>query len=67
MKKITFLIMAIIISSCQKEDVGGVPAYIKINSIELENNTTSYITDAWVYINGQLQGVYELPSKFPVL
>ena len=59
--------MAIIISSCQKEDVGGVPAYIKINSIELENNTSSYITDAWVYINGQLQGVYELPSKFPVL
>ena len=23
------------------------------------------ITDAWVYINDNLQGVYELPAEFP--
>jgi len=67
MNKITYLLIVLILSSCQKEDAGGIPAYIKINSIELEDNITSNITDAWVYINGQLRGVYELPAKFPVL
>ena len=43
------------------------PAYIKINDIELNNSSTDKITDAWVYIENQLQGVYELPAKFPVL
>jgi len=67
MKKITYLLIILILASCQKEDVGSIPTYIKINSIELEDNITYNITDAWVYINGQLQGVYELPAKFPVL
>ena len=67
MKKITYLLIILILASCQKEDVGGIPTYLKINSIELEDNITYNITDAWVYINGQLQGVYELPAKFPVL
>ena len=67
MKKITYLLIILILASCQKEDPGGIPSYIKINSIDFEGNTSSYITDAWVYINGQLQGVYELPAKFPVL
>ena len=67
MKKITYLMILFFLASCQKEDPGGIPSYIKINSIELGDNTSSYITDAWVYINGQLQGVYELPAKFPIL
>ena len=68
MKKISYLLILLILSSCQKEDTGGIPTYLKIDNITLdEGNTTSNITDAWVYINGQLQGVYELPAKFPVL
>jgi len=68
MKKITYLLILLVLSSCQKEDTGGIPSYLKIDNITLdEGNTTSNITDAWVYINGQLQGVYELPAKFPVL
>ena len=67
MKKITYLMILLVLSSCQKEDPDGIPSYIKINSIELVDNTSSNITDAWVYINGQLQGIYELPAKFPVL
>ena len=56
------------ISACQKEEGNTIPAYLKIDTIALdENNTTTNITDAWVYINDQLQGVYELPAKFPVL
>ena len=68
MKKITYLLILLVFASCQKEDTGGIPTYLKIDNITLdEGNTTSNITDAWVYINGQLQGVYELPAKFPVL
>ena len=68
MKKITYLLILLVFASCQKEDAVGIPAYIKIENIYLgENDSNSTITDAWVYINGQLQGVYELPAKFPVL
>ena len=69
MKKITYLVALLIISSCQKEEnPNAIPAYLKIDAITLdENNTTTSITDAWVYIDDQLQGVYELPAIFPVL
>ena len=68
MKKITYLLIIVILASCQKEDTGGIPTYLKVDNITLdEGNTTSNITDAWVYVNDQLQGVYELPAKFPVL
>ena len=68
MKKITYFLIVLVLSSCQKEDTAGIPTYIKIDNIALDQgNTTSNITDAWIYINGQLQGVYELPAKFPVL
>ena len=68
MKEITYLLILFGLFSCQKEDTVNIPTYLKIDNIALdEGNTTSNITDAWVYINGQLQGVYELPAKFPVL
>jgi len=68
MKKIAYFLILTVLTSCQKEETGGIPAYLKIENISLgENDFTSAITDAWVYINGQLQGVYELPAKFPVL
>jgi len=50
-----------------------IPAYISIPSITLstdyvtEGSASSNITDAWVFVNDDLVGVYELPAKFPVL
>ena len=68
MKKITYLLILLVLSSCLKEDLGGAPTFLKIDNITLDEGSTNLnITDAWVYINGQLQGVYELPAKFPVL
>ena len=69
MKKITYIVALLIISACQKEEnPNTIPAYLKIDTITLdENNTTTNITDAWVYINDQSQGVYELPAEFPIL
>lgn len=50
-----------------------VPSYISIDTIGLktyypdEGSNTSNVTDAWVYVNDKLIGVFELPAIFPVL
>jgi hypothetical protein len=51
-----------------------IPSYIRIDSISLstqanpEYGSNSHkISDAWVYIDDQLIGAFELPAKFPVL
>jgi hypothetical protein len=51
-----------------------IPAYITIESIELEHNPdinagslSNRIVDAWVFINDQLIGAFELPCTIPVL
>ena len=63
--KIIGLLVILTFTSCEKEN--NIPAYIMIEDIKLSNNATHNITDAWVYINDNLQGVYELPANFPVL
>jgi len=69
-----FIIVGIIISSCSKEDYEAqIPTYISIDNISLttdqltEGSASSNIVDAWVFINDDFVGVYELPAKFPVL
>lgn len=46
-----------------------IPSYIHIDSISLNAGYSAphSITDAWLYVNGQLQGVFELPATVPVL
>jgi len=83
MKKTLYFLIAISLFSCDKDDTttNGVPSYIQIDEItidedytanitdawrDLEDYTTN-ITDAWVYIDGVNKGVYELPAHFPVL
>ncbi|MES2593188.1 MAG: hypothetical protein V4608_15000 [Bacteroidota bacterium] len=49
-----------------------IPAYIHIDKIDLattfgQGSNSHKITDAWVYIDEQLVGCYELPATFPVL
>jgi hypothetical protein len=70
----TFLIIISLLSSCQKfKGDQTIPAYIRIDSIivqtiyEEEGAPTNNITDAWVYINNESIGAYELPAVFPVL
>ena len=66
MNRIIALLLASLFS-CKKENVIEIPSYITIESITLDENATHNITDAWVYIDDKLQGVYELPASFPVL
>ena len=56
--------------SCEKDN--KIPSYLKVNNVNLNYNQnfgsiTENITDVWVYIEDNLQGVYEIPVEFPVL
>lgn len=67
------LLLAASVSSCHKFPGQSVPSYIRIDSISLDCDyytygaNTSNFTDAWVYIDDQIIGCYELPSTIPVL
>ena len=69
-------VFAIAFSSCRKfEGSQTVPAYVHIESIVVDSLTdyftygaaTSKITDAWVFVDDDPIGCYELPATFPVL
>lgn len=72
MKRI-YLILALqtLIFNCCKviDQPEAIPSFISINNIDLKINnsqegTASHsITDAWVYVDGNLEGVYELPAE----
>lgn len=49
-----------------------IPSYLRIDEIKLDVNSnlgsnSNKITDAWVYVDDQIIGAYELPAKFPIL
>lgn len=61
-------------SSCEQfEGDQTVPAYLKIDSIYLQTDYSTegthfqYFTDAWVYVDDNLVGAFQLPAEFPVL
>lgn len=69
----TLLVVAMLPSCEVINPEEGIPSYIRIDTITLSTNytvegTTSHkITDAWVYVDDQLIGTYELPAIIPVL
>ena len=69
-KTYKIFIFLFIFISCEKDD--KIPSYLKVNNVNLNYNQnfgsiTENITDVWVYIEDNLQGVYEIPVEFPVL
>lgn len=68
------LLSVMFFSSCEvinpKEEI---PSFIRIDSFTLNTNYISEgssshkITDVWINIDDNLQGIYELPVNFPVL
>lgn len=73
-KAVVVIILFLSIFACNKfEGEQTVPAYIRIDSIGLDTDyfsqgsNTHNITDAWVYVNDQLIGAFELPTTIPVL
>ena len=67
-------LLVITVSSCEKfSGDQTIPAYLTIDSIYLSTNyydegTASHrITDAWVYVDDEFLGAFELPARLPVL
>ncbi len=67
---IFFAAMALQFSSCKQE--APAPSYIKIEEFKLSTNyinegsSSAKVSDAWIYVNDQLIGAYELPCEIPV-
>ena len=63
----------VLLPGCEKfKGDQEIPAYISIDSIVLatepgQGSNSSAITDAWVYVNDQQIGTFQLPATFPVL
>ena len=69
------ILLALLQGACSTFDKEEpLPSYIRITGIDLKTPTdnsqgssSSNVSDAWVYINDNLQGVYPMPTRFPVL
>ena len=69
-KVLLFLLVIIFFNNCVKEN--AVPAYIYIPSFSLttkggEGTSSQKITDAWVYVDGQINGVFQMPVTLPIV
>ena len=69
-----FLITVLFFSSCRKFDGDqDIPSYISIDSMNLDTDYSSQgtsskkITTLWIYVDGNIQGIYELPVLAPIL
>ena len=73
-----FVLLSFGLSSCVKNN--PLPVYLEINNWTLNSNPDSGVlpntdpgvltqnfSDVWVYIDGKIIGVFELPCKIPVL
>jgi hypothetical protein len=68
MKPYFFIFALALFSACDiinpEEDT---PAFIEIKDFDAPGITSTQVVDAWVTIEGELQGIYSLPARFPVL
>lgn len=71
-----FLYLMLLFYSCGNvfHPEAEIPTYINIPRIDVsvtdpyvQGTASNKIVDAWVFIDDDLQGVYELPASFPVL
>lgn len=68
-----YLILLLFIYSCDIiNPEEPIPSYIEISNFDLNTNhnqgsNSENIQDVWVYLNDNLQGIYETPATFPVI
>lgn len=74
MKVSLFILFLFALNSCSEWDKEEkIPSYIQIINASVQTNAateglnTHKISDVWVNISGNLQGIYEMPVTFPVL
>ncbi len=72
-KILVSLLILLIFNSCSKEQFkADIPSYLHISSIDLQTEPTegsdsSNFTDAWLTMDGEFLGVFELPATVPIL
>jgi len=57
-----YILFCLLFLECSKYEATP-PSYIKINEFKVSD---AKITDAWIYINNEFIGAYELPCEIPV-
>lgn len=67
----SLLILSLSLISCEKGKVEDIPAFIRIDSIKLsildgQGTASQKITDAWLYIDDELIGAFELRDSLTV-
>ncbi|MFT5861048.1 MAG: hypothetical protein ACI865_003166 [Flavobacteriaceae bacterium] len=71
---IQLFLLALVFSACTKNNPD--PAWLEINAWDLQANPSainptgelsSSISDAWVYVDNELIGVFEVPCRVPIL
>lgn len=73
MKFAVAALCVIVICGCRIIDPAEeIPSYVQVNTVSLtttasEGSNSHAITDAWIYIDGELIGGFEIPCKVPVL
>ena len=66
-----FALLIVLGFSCKQKDI--TPSWLKINNftlatnVAIEGENSHNITDAWLYMDNQPLGVFELPCKVPIL
>lgn len=71
MRTLAYLALLFPFAACTKGD--KVPAYVLVQGVTLQTDPAtqgsarSNVTDAWVYANEELIGVWELPALVPIL
>jgi len=74
-RKLTFLsiVLSITLQGCNKADnAQTIPSYIVVNEFTLtttsvQGTNSHQITDAWIFVDDKLMGVFELPARVPTL
>ena len=66
------LIVSLSLNSCEKGQPEDIPSYIRIDRIKLsvsdgQGSSSEKITDAWVFIDDELIGAFELRDSVPYL
>jgi len=68
-----YLLLLLLFGSCSVFDKNeDIPSYIHIEKFTLttssaQGSSSNNITDAWVFVNGNSMGVFELPCTIPIL
>ncbi len=68
------LSLLVLVISCNKEeDKAAIPAYLHIDRFNIDANfakdgtASEKVTTAWIYVNDEMLGAYELPAEFPII